>query len=155
METKKWIWCNGMENELLRNTGLLLFRVVVGTFMLLHGWQKIIDFETLRNIFPDPLGIGTSSSLFLIIFAEFGCSVLIILGLFTRLAAIPLIIGMSVAAFVIHANDSFAIKELPLLYLASYVLIAFLGSGKFSLDFFLNRICNKYYRKSPDSIHKE
>jgi len=155
METKKYFWCYGTENELLRSTGILLFRLVVGTFMLLHGWQKIIDFETLKNIFPDPLGIGTSTSLYLIIFAEFGCSVLILFGLFTRLSAIPLIIGMSVAAFIIHADDSFTIKELPLLYLSSYLLLAFLGSGKFSLDFLLNRLCNKFPEKSPDSIHKE
>jgi len=151
MEKKKCIWCSGMENEVLSNTGLLLLRVVVGTFMLMHGWQKIIDFEILRSVFPDPLGIGASTSLVLIIFAEFGCSLLIIFGLFTRLATIPLIIGMIVAGFIIHTDDSFAIKELPLLFLSSYVVIAFLGSGKFSLDYLLSLLCGEYCKKCSDS----
>jgi putative oxidoreductase len=123
METKKWNLCFAFDHEILRNAGILLFRIAVGVFMLIHGWQKVENFSMLSAVFPDPLGVGSTASLVLIILAEFGCSILIILGLFARLATIPLIFGMVVAAFVIHANDAFAVKELALLYLSLYIAL--------------------------------
>jgi putative oxidoreductase len=85
------------------------------------------------------------------VFAEFFCSILLILGLFTRLAAIPLVIGMAVAAFVVHGADPFAAKELSLLYLFIYVALIFTGPGRHSVDYVLRivyakihaRICKK------------
>ncbi|WP_333907979.1 DoxX family protein [Aequorivita sinensis] len=65
---------------------------------------------------------------------------LLIIGLSTRLAAIPLAITMLVAAFIVHANDGFGRQELPLLYAAIYISIALIGAGKYSLD---NRISKK------------
>jgi putative oxidoreductase len=143
MESKKCVWCCGLNNEFFRNTGLLLFRLAIGFFMLTHGWQKLENFSTLSAVFPDPIGVGSSTSLILIIFAEFFCSILIILGLFTRLATIPLIVGMAVAAFVIHGNDPLAVRELSLLYLSLYVSLAFLGPGGYSLDKLLEKFCSK------------
>lgn len=127
-------WCSGLDKNVFHNIGLLLFRMVLGIFMLTHGWQKIENFQLMSAGFPDPIGVGSSASLVLIIFAEVGCSLLIILGLFTRIATIPLIIGMIVAAFVIHAGDPFSKIELSSLYLSLYVVLAILGPGKYSLD---------------------
>jgi putative oxidoreductase len=117
------------------NIGLLIFRLIIGIFMFLHGWQKITNFEMLSTVFPDPLGMGASTSLVLIILAEVGCSLLIIFGIFTRLAAIPPMFGMAVAAFMVHASDPFTVKEIAFLYLFLYVALFFLGAGKFSVDY--------------------
>jgi putative oxidoreductase len=97
----------------------------------------------LSNVFPDPIGLGSELSLALIVFAEFACSILVMLGLFTRLSIIPLIIGMLVAAFVVHGADPFASKELSLLYLAIYIAIGFVGAGKFSFDYLLRNVYSK------------
>ena len=120
MEVKSNKACSESCKSSLSNYGLVIFRLALGVFMLTHGWQKISNFDMLSTVFPDPLGLSSSISLSLIIFAEFFCSILLILGLSTRLATIPLIIGMSVAAFVIHGNDPFSTKELSLLYLLFY-----------------------------------
>ena len=78
----------------------------------------------------------------LIIFAEFFCSIALLFGFLTRLAVIPLIIGMSVAAFVAHAGAPFNGRELPLLYLAMYVVLLLTGPGKIALDTLIyNRFC--------------
>lgn len=84
--------------------------------------------------FADPLGVGLTASLALTVFAEVFCSILLILGLLTRIAAIPLIITMLVVAFVVHGSDGFGSQELPIMYLMMYLVIAILGAGKISLD---------------------
>lgn len=150
---KSCAWCGGLDNDNIHNTGLLLLRLVLGFFMLAHGIQKINNFQFLSAGFPDPFHIGSSASLVLIIFAEFGCSLLIIIGLFTRLATIPLIIGMFVASFVVHAGSTFEVKELAVLYLSLYVVLSILGAGKFSLDYVYGIFCGKYCKScKPEKI---
>ena len=91
--------------------------------MLTHGWQKIRGFTELAENFPDPIGMGSKLSLMSVICAEFGCSLLLIAGLFTRIATLPLAITMIVALTVIHANDPWQKKELAACYLAVYAVI--------------------------------
>lgn len=122
-------------NERLKNDiGLALLRIVPSALMLTHGvgkFQKLIggDFK-----FPDPIGIGATPSLFLTVIAEFVCPILIIIGFKTRLATIPPIIAMLVAAFVVHWADPLGKKELALLYAVFFIAIALLGPGKYSID---------------------
>ncbi len=80
------------------------------------------------------MGLGSELSLILTIGSELGCAILLLLGLFTRFAAVPLIFTMLVATFLAHSNDPLADKEMALLYLAGYSCILLLGGGKFSLD---------------------
>ncbi|PIR22053.1 MAG: transmembrane DoxX protein [Deltaproteobacteria bacterium CG11_big_fil_rev_8_21_14_0_20_45_16] len=118
--------------ELLKDIGLLLLRLVAGGTMLFsHGWDKLMSFGERMNVFPDPLGIGSSLSLGLAIFAEFGCAALLILGVTTRLVAIPLAITMGVAYFIVHNGDAFAQRELAFLYLGMFLSLIALGGGKF------------------------
>lgn len=84
--------------------------------------------------FPDPLGVGEALSLALTVFAEFFCALFVVIGLFTRQAVLPLIITMLVAIFVMHWGDSFAKKELAILYLIPYIILFFMGSGAWSVD---------------------
>ena len=116
------------------DAGLLLVRLVAGGMMMTHGWAKIQHFTQLSQTFADPIGLGAKASLILIIFAEFGCSILLALGLLTRLAAIPLIIGMIVAAFFTHPEFALGQSELALLYLAIVVAFLIMGAGRYSLD---------------------
>ena len=62
------------------------------------------------------------------------CSIFLILGLWTRLALMPLIITMLVAVFIVHGADPFAKKELGLMYLIGYISIFIAGAGKYSID---------------------
>ena len=52
----------------------LFLRLSFGlTMALAHGLPKIMNYSTMKNNFPDPIGIGNSASLVLVIFAEFFC----------------------------------------------------------------------------------
>ena len=60
-----------------------------------------------------------------------------IIGFLYRLAMIPMIFTMSVAFFVIHANDVFVVKELAFIYLVVFILMYIAGPGNFSIDYFI------------------
>ena len=117
------------------NTGLLLFRVAIGLLMVKHGYDKMVHFNEYASHFMSFLGMGAKVSLALTIFAEFFCSILLILGLFTRFACIPLIIVMSVALFMVHNGNPYDDHgQMAALFLISYILILIIGPGKASVD---------------------
>lgn len=114
---------------------LLILRLYSGGLMLVvHGWGKLNKVIDGNWKFSDPLGFGPELSLILATFAEFVCALFLVIGLYTRTVAIPLIITMATAAFIIHADDPFKKMEFAMLYLFSYIVIYFAGPGKFSLD---------------------
>ena len=124
---------------------LLLLRVIVGIFMITHGYGKFLRLFAEGPVqFADPLGIGVTTSLILAVFAEFFCSIFLIFGVATRFSAILLLITMLVAALIVHAPDPFVRKELPLLYAAVYVAIAIAGAGKYSVDNWISKKWNKH-----------
>ena len=123
------------------NLSLLLLRVAGGALMLTHGIGKMESlFGTDPIQFPDPIGLGATTSLALAVFAEVFCALLLIIGFATRFSAFNLLITMLVAVFVIHIADPFAKQELPLLYASIYLVILITGAGKYSID---NIIFNK------------
>lgn len=121
---------------------ILLFclRLIFGVLFMNHGIQKAMNFEVLSATFPDPLGVGSEFSLLLAVFGEVVCSVLFILGLFYRLALIPMMITMLVAFFIVHGADPFAVKELALVYFVAFASMWLTGPGKFSVDYSLARL---------------
>jgi len=114
---------------------LLVLRLGVGSLMLVkHGFDKLTHFASLAPKFADPFHIGPTTSLALVVFAEFFCAAFIIIGLFTRLACIPLIIAMSIALFSANKADFFGRGELAGLFLIVFFVLLFTGPGKLSLD---------------------
>jgi Predicted membrane protein len=116
------------------DVSLLIFRVAVGLMMLPHGWPKLANFAERAERFSDPLGIGKTLSLSGTVLAEFFCSLLLIAGLFTRAALIPLIFTFVIICFVVHGSDPIGEKETPLLFLLSYIVLFLTGPGKYSVD---------------------
>ncbi len=108
--------------------------------MLTHGIPKLVMLLSGEPVqFPAVLGLSAESSLALAVFSEVICSLLILVGLGTRLATLPLIATMLVAVFYVHGADPFAKQELGLLYLLPYVVLLLAGSGKYSLDYLLQQ----------------
>jgi putative oxidoreductase len=138
--------------EMSVSIGLLFLRLGIGGYLITHGWGKLqMLLAGGAEKFGDPIGLGSTLSLALVTTSEFLCALLIILGLATRLAAVPVVISMAVAAFVIHAGDPWTMeaaanaffsgasktwfsKEPALLYLIPFLSLVFTGGGKISLD---------------------
>lgn len=122
-------------NEVSFDIGALLLRVsAAGTLFVQHGWPKLMGFSERAASFFDPIGLGHTFSLVLILLAEVVCGAMVVLGLWTRLTTIPIIIGMAVAAFMANGDAPFAKQELPFLYMMAFIAIFFIGSGRYSLD---------------------
>lgn len=116
------------------NIGMLILRLGVGVLLAHHGFEKLVKFNALKNHFLNFLGLGSTVSLSLAIFAEFFCAIFLVLGLFTRLAVIPVIIVMLIALFKVHNGTFFAEGEKAALYLAGALAILLCGPGKISVD---------------------
>lgn len=117
------------------DVALLLMRVTFGGLLLVdHGIGKIAKLMNPPVEFMNFMGLGPDASLFLVIVAEAICAGLIVIGLGTRLACIPLIINFIVVIFNVNAGSPFAKMELPLIFLFSFVILFITGAGKFSLD---------------------
>jgi len=118
-----------------QDLGLLLVRLLSGGMMLTHGIPKIDRLMGEGPVkFADPFGLGPEISLVLVLFAEVACSILVMIGLKTRLATLPLMFTMLVAAFYIHGADPFGEKELPLLFFTVFGAILISGAGRYSVD---------------------
>ncbi|MBT8231393.1 MAG: DoxX family protein [Saprospiraceae bacterium] len=121
----------------------LVLRLGFGLYMLLgHGLSKFNMLLAGGEIrFPSVLGMPPKISLILAVAAEFIACIMIIIGYKTRLAALPMIITMLIAAFVIHSGDPWFMqsadggsKEPALIYMLGFLSIYLLGSGKYSID---------------------
>lgn len=121
------------------NIAMLVLRLGAGALMIPHGYDKLVHFAERKNSFINFLGMGSTLSLTLDIFAEFFCASFIILGLFTRFAAIPLVIAMSVALFKAGNGDFFGKGADAALFLSSYCALLLCGPGDISADRIINK----------------
>lgn len=117
------------------NSALLFLRVSFSLFLLvLHGLPKLQNLMSDNPQFASIFGMGEILSLVLATIIEIVLPVLIIIGYKTRIASIPIILTMLVAAFVYHANDPIGVKEKSLLFMCGFITIALAGAGKYSID---------------------
>lgn len=127
-------------DSLVKDIVLLVVRVFIGFAMLSHGFPKLqMLIEGGKPEFFDFLGMGPQISLGLTVFAEFACSILLILGLFSRVALGFMIFTMAVAGFIVHSSDPFEKQEMSLIYLAVYLMLMVFGVGKVSVDHMIEK----------------
>ena len=121
-------------SSLAFNAAMLVLRISMGALMMAHGYQKLVGFNSMKSTFYNLLGMGSTFSLSLCIFAEFFCALFLMIGLFTRVVTVPLIISTSIAVFDVHAMDFFNTGETASLFLTGFFVLLLLGPGKASVD---------------------
>ena len=125
-------------------TGLAVLRIVTGLIFLAHGYQKffIMGIDGTTGFFTQ-LGIPLPGvAAVLVATLESLGGIALILGLFTRIVAIPLAIDMVSAIFFFHAKNGFFVPggiEFVLLLMSAAIALALAGPGSPSLDSLLSR----------------
>ena len=120
--------------------GLLAVRLLVGgSLFIKHRWEKLTTFSMMSAHFPDPIHIGPVPSLAIALVADGICSVLVMLGLATRWAALFVAINIGVAWTLVHHFAFFAKPqgdhgELCLLYISVFLALFLAGAGRYSID---------------------
>lgn len=117
------------------NLGMFLLRTGFGFLLFFnHGLSKLMNFEERNKTFSDPLNIGSTNSMLLTIFAEAFCSLLLVMGLLTRLASFALVLLFIVIIFWVHKNDPLKEKQMAILFLLVFLTTLLCGPGKWSID---------------------
>ncbi len=120
------------------HAALLLLRCSTALLLFLHGVPKLFSFSAKVHFMPDFLGLGKELTLGFVIFAEVFCALFVLVGFFTRLATLPLIVLFLYIIFFIHGGKDIAESESALLYLMTSLAILLLGAGKHSLDHYFS-----------------
>ena len=117
---------------------ILCLRVFFGVLFFTHGLDKLMNFNQLSETYPSVFGFGSYMTLMVSIFCEFCCSLFLISGFLLRITVIPMIISMAVAFFDIH-DAMFPEGELSLIYFIMFLILFFTGSGRYSVDYLIDR----------------
>ncbi len=121
-------------NPYVINMSLLIFRVTISIALMTHGYGKLLRLID-GNIWGRTHFIFNEEiSMALVVFGEFFAPLFVVIGLGTRIFAIPIIYTFCVIVFDVHWEDSFGKMEKGLMFLVSYVLIFLVGPGKISVD---------------------
>ena len=129
----------------LASIGLLVLRVGAGGLLFFgHGYPKILRLGQLAASFPDPLGLGSATSVGLVLFAEVVCAWLVIVGLCTRVASIPILTFLCVAGFIQHAADPWKVRELAFLFMVPFIALLAMGGGRYALDAVITRLIGRW-----------
>lgn len=114
---------------------LLVFRAAIGLSIInTHGWNKLMDFEKHATHMPDPFGLGGTTNVILAIIANVVFAGFVVAGFLTRLSAVVVLQVTLIGLLVVHINDPWKVKDVPLMYSLAFGLIAVLGAGKHSVD---------------------
>ncbi len=120
----------------------LVVRVIVGIIMAAHGFQKLVAGPGAFGQMLGQMNIPLSGLMaYVVVFVELLGGLLLIVGLFSRLAALLLTINLTVAILLVKVNVGFLSPpsggvgaELDLALIAGFLAILLAGPGRLSLD---------------------
>lgn len=126
---------------LCEDIGKLILRFMLGFLMLLHGYKKYVNgIDGIKVLLmsaglPEIIAYGA-------FIGELLIPILIIIGLYTRIASLIYAFTMAMAIYLVYPSHIFELNEktgglmieTPLLFLLSAVVLMFIGAGKFSMD---------------------
>ena len=127
-------------NPKIQDLTLLAFRVLLsGELIYAHGLKKLGVGVSEAEVVPNPLNLPEAFNSLFADAANLFFPVFVILGLATRIAILPILSVTLTGYFVLHFHDAPLIKDTPFMYSLSFLVLLFLGPGKYSLDYFIQR----------------
>ncbi|AZF42280.1 DoxX family protein [Pseudomonas sp. R1-43-08] len=117
-----------------QDVGLLFLRVSGALFLLwVHGLPKLLNYSDQLKLIEDPFHLGAPITLLLAIFAEVLCPLLIIAGVWTRLACLPILAVLVIALLVVHPEWTLFEGQFGWLLMIIFSSILIAGPGSLRL----------------------
>lgn len=114
---------------------ILVFRVVISIqLIVVHGLKKIGIGTDMAEKVPNPFHFPELINQTFAICSNILFPLFVIVGFYTRLATIPILIVTLSGYFIVHWNDTLLQSDIPFMYSMAFLLIAFTGAGKYSID---------------------
>lgn len=117
------------------SVGLLMLRVFGGTLLVLgrsRTWTEMVAVNA--ELAGSSFSLGGELGWFLTLFAECLCTILVMLGVFTRFTAVPPLVAMAIQAMALPFGTAWSVRELYLLYALPFFVLSFTGPGDYSVD---------------------
>jgi putative oxidoreductase len=121
------------------DVGKLVLRAALAILLLFHGVSKLIGGVGFITGMLAKAGLPPAVG-YLVYIGEVVAPLLILLGIWTRAAALVVVINMIVALLLVHTGEFFTMSktggwalELQGFYLASAIAVALLGAGRYSV----------------------
>lgn len=123
---------NWIERYRCMDWAVLYLRLFIGGILLFHNIGKVQNYNELIDSYPSLLYLGSSATFVLFTVAEVLLSVLIMMGLWVRISALLLALGMLLSFAVSRGG------ELQFVYLGIYVFLIVSGGGIYAFDVAMN-----------------
>lgn len=116
------------------NMAVLLLRLTFGIVMVYYGYKLMTHFSENKTHGTSILGLSNEISLLLKIFIKLVCGLLIVLGLFSRLASLLVLLYMGYALYAQYHLDVFGSGTFAMVFFGGMFALLLLGPGKYSVD---------------------
>lgn len=137
------------------NLSRFFIRVFAGIMFMQFGIRQMANYDFFVKFFPNLLGLGSATTLDIMIGIEIVCSAFLILGFLTRLSVILPMVSMILAEWYIIDNglmisianmpmdevalmSSLQLGYVPLLFVGMFMFMLLAGPGKVSVDYLLS-----------------
>ncbi|QGZ64967.1 DoxX family protein [Paraburkholderia acidisoli] len=132
---------------------LLFLRVSASVLVLIvHGLPKALHWHAQLGAIEDPLHLGSVFTLAFAVFAEVVCPLLMIAGVVTRLAALPILVVTAVALVLVHPDWSIAQGQFAWMLLVMFGTVAIGGAGRIRVD--SGRLIDRMSDRSNDRTER-
>jgi len=144
--SNRWLSLGDRALSLAKKTdslALLVARLTVGVLFVSTGWGKVNNLAKITEYFTE-LGIPMPGfNAVLASYTELVCGFLLVIGLASRLASVPLMVTMVVAILTAKRSELHSVPDLfgfvEWTYIALLLVIFALGPGKVALDLLVER----------------
>jgi uncharacterized membrane protein YphA (DoxX/SURF4 family) len=123
-------------SPIFQNSGIAIVRIIIGIFLIYHGWE-MVDAKAMNDYLQWDM-FKNSSSAETMIYAgkvsELVAGILLVIGLFTRVAAILVIGTLGYIAFFVGHGKIWYNDQYPFLFVLFGFLFLFTGPGALSVD---------------------